>query len=56
MELKIYWTDFSKQELKEIYNYYIEKASITVKILLSESQKKLINLKINQQSAKKKNY
>ena len=30
MELKIYWTDFSKQELKEIYNYYKEKASITL--------------------------
>lgn len=30
MELKIYWTDFSKQELKYIYNYYKEKASITV--------------------------
>ena len=30
MELKIYWTDFSKQELKEIYNYYKEKASIAV--------------------------
>ena len=30
MELKIYWTDFSKLELKEIYNYYKEKASITL--------------------------
>ena len=30
MELKIYWTDFSKQELKSIFNYYKEKASITI--------------------------
>ena len=30
MGLKIYWTDFSKQELKEIYKYYKEKASSTV--------------------------
>lgn len=30
MELGVYWTDFSKQELKDIYNYYKEKASITI--------------------------
>ena len=30
MELKIYWTDFSKQEFKSIFNYYKEKASITI--------------------------
>lgn len=30
MELKIYWTDFSKQELKSIFNYYKEKTSITI--------------------------
>ena len=30
MELKIYWTDFSKQELKEILYYYKEKANIIV--------------------------
>ena len=30
MELKIYWTDFSKQELKEILYYYKVKANITV--------------------------
>lgn len=26
MELKIFWTDFSKQELKTIYEFYKEKA------------------------------
>ncbi|WP_163399285.1 type II toxin-antitoxin system RelE/ParE family toxin [Flavobacterium fluviatile] len=30
MELKIYWTDFSKQELKNIFDYYKEEASINV--------------------------
>jgi len=30
MELKIYWTDFSKNELKNIFDYYKEKASINV--------------------------
>ena len=30
MELKIYWTDFSKNELKNIFNYYKEKASLNV--------------------------
>lgn len=29
MELEVYWTDFSKQELKDIYNYYKEKVSVT---------------------------
>jgi len=26
MELKIYWTDFSKNELRAIFNYYSERA------------------------------
>lgn len=30
MELEIYWTDFSKQELKNIFDYYKEKASVKV--------------------------
>ena len=30
MELKIYWTDFSKKQLKNIFDYYKEKASINV--------------------------
>lgn len=30
MELKIYWTDFSKSELKEIFSYYKENASLRV--------------------------
>jgi plasmid stabilization system protein ParE len=30
MELKIYWTDFSKKELKKIFDYYKENASLNV--------------------------
>jgi len=30
MELKIYWTDFSKKELKNIFDYYKENASLNV--------------------------
>lgn len=30
MELEIYWTDFSKKELKNIFNYYKEKSSLNV--------------------------
>ena len=30
MELEIYWTDFSKKELKNIFKYYKEKASLNV--------------------------
>ena len=30
MELKIYWTDFSKNELKEIFEYHKEEASLIV--------------------------
>jgi addiction module RelE/StbE family toxin len=30
MELKIYWTDFSKKELKKIFDYYKVEASLNV--------------------------
>jgi plasmid stabilization system protein ParE len=30
MELEIYWTDFSKKELKNIFDYYKENASLNV--------------------------
>jgi plasmid stabilization system protein ParE len=30
MELKIYWTDFSKKELKKIFDYYKEIASLSI--------------------------
>ena len=30
MELKIYWTDFSKKELQSIFEYYKENASLKV--------------------------
>lgn len=30
MELKVYWTDFSKQELRNIFEYYKENATVRV--------------------------
>jgi plasmid stabilization system protein ParE len=30
MELEIFWTDFSKKELKNIFTYYKKKASLNV--------------------------
>lgn len=30
MELKIYWTDFAKNELKNIFEYYKENASLSI--------------------------
>lgn len=30
MELKIYWTDFSKSELHKIFDYYKEKGSLKI--------------------------
>ena len=30
MELKIYWTDFSKTQLQDIFEYYKENASLKV--------------------------
>lgn len=30
MELKIYWTDFSKTQLRDIFEYYKENASLKV--------------------------
>ncbi|OYU82658.1 MAG: plasmid stabilization protein [Flavobacterium sp. BFFFF2] len=30
MELEVYWTNFSKKELKKIFNYYKENASLNV--------------------------
>jgi plasmid stabilization system protein ParE len=30
MELKIYWTDFSKNELRKIFSYYEENASLRI--------------------------
>jgi hypothetical protein len=47
MELEVYWTDFSKKELKNIFDYYKENASL---------QKSLQNLKSNQKLDQKKNY
>ena len=30
MELEIFWTDFAKNELRQIFDYYKEKASSTI--------------------------
>ena len=30
MELEVYWTDFSKQELRNIFEYYKENATVRV--------------------------
>lgn len=46
MELAIYWTDFSKNELREIFNYYKEKASLNVaRKLVLEITKETLKLK-----------
>jgi len=36
MELKIYWTDFAKSQLKEVYFYYRENATLNVATRLVE--------------------
>jgi plasmid stabilization system protein ParE len=46
MELKIYWTDFSKKELQNIFEYYKENASLKVaKSLTKEIAKETLKLK-----------
>ena len=46
MELGIYWTDFSKKELKNIFNYYKEKVSLNVaRMLVLGITKETIKLK-----------
>lgn len=48
MELKIYWADFSKKELKNIFNYYKENTSLNVaRKLVIGITKEAIKLKIN---------
>jgi plasmid stabilization system protein ParE len=46
MELEIFWTDFSKKELKNIFDYYKEKASLnvakTIVIVITTEAGKLI--------------
>jgi plasmid stabilization system protein ParE len=46
MELTIYWTAFSKNELKNIFNYYKEEAGLKVaKNLVSGIAKETLKLK-----------
>jgi plasmid stabilization system protein ParE len=47
MDIKIYWTDFSKNELRAIFRFYKEKASLKI-------ARKLV-LGINQEVMKLKN-
>jgi len=44
MELKIYWTDFSKTELQKIFYYYKETTSLTIakKLILGIENKTTI--------------
>lgn len=45
MELKIFWTDFAKKELKNIYKYHKEVASVRIaKRLVIELAKETKNL------------
>lgn len=52
MELKIYWTDFAKTELKKIFDYYKKEASLAVakKIVLGIT-KETIKLKLKPTNA-----
>ena len=46
MELKIYWTDFSKNELQNIFLYYKDIASLKVaRKIISEITKEVLILK-----------
>ena len=46
MELKIYWTDFSKTELRKIFSYYKDNASLSIaKKLVLEIENKTTILK-----------
>lgn len=46
MELEVYWTDFSKKELKNIFDYYKENASLNVaKTLVLGITKEVAKLK-----------
>jgi len=48
MELKIYWTNFSKQELKTIFDYYKEKAGLSIAKNLALGITKEVNKLKNQ--------
>ncbi len=46
MELKIVWTDFSKKELKNIFEYHKDNASLTIaRKLVSGIAKETLKLK-----------
>ena len=48
MELKIYWTDFSKRELKKIFDYYKQEANVNVaRKLVIGITKETLKLKSN---------
>ena len=50
MELKIYWTDFSKNELQNIFSYYKTNASLKVaKKIISEITKEVLILRTHPQ-------
>ncbi|WP_230406398.1 hypothetical protein [Flavobacterium fluviale] len=52
MELKIYWTDFAKAELKKIFDFYKKEASVTVaKKLVVGITRETLKLKPNSTNA-----
>lgn len=57
MELKIYWTDFSKKELQNIFDYHKKNAILKVaKRLTIGIAGETLKLKINQKLVKLRNY
>jgi plasmid stabilization system protein ParE len=47
MELKVKWTDFSKNELKNIFEYYKDKASVAIaRKLVTEIVNETLRLKL----------
>ncbi|NOZ47142.1 MAG: type II toxin-antitoxin system RelE/ParE family toxin [Chlorobi bacterium] len=48
MELKIYWTDFAKNELHKIYSFYKNIASVKTAIKIATKITKKVNILIKQ--------
>ena len=57
MELKIYWTDFSKKELQNIFKYYKENVNLKIaKSLTIGIAKATLKLKKHPEVVKLRNY
>ena len=56
MELKVKWTDFSKNELKNIFEYYKDKASVAIaRKLVTGIVNETLRLKLQPTIDKRKN-